>query len=196
MTMRQVVLIAGVAEVLGAVTLGKGVADTLTKKISYLHRDDCWDCDGGVGKLGLYSLGMASALASGGLFLLLATLYGMPVSTTHAIVGAVLGITILGTSARCVRWGWHGLANIVASWFVSPVFSGLVSGLLMVGINRLVLRAEAPFENACRALPLLFGFTVAVVLLMILGAADGPLGSRCRGPHADGMAPGRLRCRL
>ena len=173
LTMRQVVLIAGVAEVLGAVTLGKGVADTLTKKISYLHRDDCWDCDGGVGKLGLYSLGMASALASGGLFLLLATLYGMPVSTTHAIVGAVLGITILGTSARCVRWGWHGLANIVASWFVSPVFSGLVSGLLMVGINRLVLRAEAPFENACRALPLLFGFTVAVVLLMILGAADG-----------------------
>ena len=48
LTMRQVVLIAGVAEVLGAVTLGKGVADTLTKKISYLHQDDCWDCDGGV----------------------------------------------------------------------------------------------------------------------------------------------------
>ena len=111
MTMRQVVLIAGVAEVLGAVTLGKGVADTLTKKISYLHRDDCWDCDGGVGKLGLYSLGMASALASGGLFLLLATLYGMPVSTTHAIVAHPETHYVQSTQVRLSDSNWMPETN-------------------------------------------------------------------------------------
>ena len=169
--LRKAMIVGGTMELLGAITLGYGVSSTIQKGVAKINDPEGWACGYCDTSMSLFMVGMLSALFGAGMFLLMATFTSMPVSTTHAIVGAVLGITILGTSARCVRWGWHGLANIVASWFVSPVFSGLVSGLLMVGINRLVLRAEAPFENACRALPLLFGFTVAVVLLMILGTA-------------------------
>lgn len=86
---------------------------------------------------------MACALASGALFMLVATWAAMPVSTTHAIVGAVLGMTLVGAGASCVKWGYPGLLAIVASWFVSPVFAGALSGIILVAIKRCVLEAIA-----------------------------------------------------
>ena len=168
-TLRQAVLIAVVCEVAGAVGLGRGVSNTLTEKISHLQRDDCWDCDGpDGGRVGVFALGMACALAAGGLFLLLATLKGLPVSTTHTIVGGVLGITVLGTSGGCVLWGWPGLLKIVASWFVSPAASGLASCLVLWGIQRCILGSRQPFQSALFALPLLFGGTLSVLAMLVL----------------------------
>lgn len=74
--------------------------------------------------------------------MLVATWAAMPVSTTHAIVGAVLGMTVVGAGATCVKWGYPGLVAIVASWFVSPVFAGLLSGAILVAIKRFVLEAR------------------------------------------------------
>ena len=74
--------------------------------------------------------------------MLVATWAAMPVSTTHAIVGAVLGMTVVGAGATCVKWGYPGLLAIVASWFVSPVFAGLLSGAILVAIKRFVLEAS------------------------------------------------------
>ena len=84
--------------------------------------------------------GMACALMSGAAFMMLATWWAMPVSTTHAIVGAVLGMTLVGTGVSCVRWGYPGLLTIVASWFWSPLAAGAASSLCLLAIKRFVLQ--------------------------------------------------------
>jgi sodium-dependent phosphate transporter len=86
---------------------------------------------------------MACALTAGALFMLVATWAAVPVSTTHAIVGAVLGMTVLGAGAGCVKWGYPGLVAIVASWFISPLFAGLLSGALLLAIKYFVLEVRA-----------------------------------------------------
>ncbi|UPQ99198.1 phosphate transporter [Chloropicon primus] len=168
LTMRVAVVIASVMEVVGAVTLGAGVADTLTRHISYLEREDCWDCHGSEAMRGLYEIGMVYALASGSAFLLAATLFGLPVSSTHTIVGAVLGMTAVATHVFCIKWLWPGLMKIVASWFVSPLLAGAISVLLQFGIRRLVLEARTPLRRAYVALPVLSGSTIAVLAMLIL----------------------------
>lgn len=72
--------------------------------------------------------------------MLLATFYAMPVSTTHAIVGAVLGMTVAGAGTACVRWGYPGLLTIVASWFASPVLAGLLSAAMHLAIQKGVFK--------------------------------------------------------
>lgn len=84
--------------------------------------------------------GMACALLSGAMFMLLATYFAMPVSTTHAIVGAVLGMTVAGAGAACIRWGYPGLLTIVASWFASPVLAGLLSATMHLALQRGVFK--------------------------------------------------------
>ncbi|KAK9909250.1 hypothetical protein WJX75_009502 [Coccomyxa subellipsoidea] len=168
LTMGQAIIIASIFEVTGAVTLGAGVSDTILRQISKLEDTACWDCGGASGRMQVFMLGMACALASGAFFMLVATWAAMPVSTTHAIVGAVLGMTVVGAGATCVKWGYPGLVAIVASWFVSPVFAGLLSGAILVAIKRFVLEVREPEKRAFQLLPGLFGGTVAVVLALVL----------------------------
>lgn len=72
--------------------------------------------------------------------MLSATFFGMPVSTTHAIVGAVLGMTIVGAGTACVKWGYPGLLTIVASWFVSPLLAGVLSASMHLAIQTVVFK--------------------------------------------------------
>ncbi|DBB14027.1 TPA: hypothetical protein ACH3X3_000993 [Trebouxia sp. C0006] len=120
----------------------------------------------------LFMLGMACALLSGMLFMLSATFFGMPVSTTHAIVGAVLGMTVVGAGTACVSWGYPGLLTIVASWFVSPLLAGILSAAMHLAIQMVVFKANNPFNVAMRALPLLYGASVGVVLSLVLIKAE------------------------
>lgn len=75
--------------------------------------------------------------------MLLATLFAMPVSTTHAVVGAVLGMTVAGAGGACVRWGYPGLLTIVASWFASPLLAGLLSAAMHLAIQKGVFKVHA-----------------------------------------------------
>lgn len=83
---------------------------------------------------------MACALVSGACFMLLATYWALPVSTTHAIVGAVLGMSVVGAGLTCVRWGYPGLLSIVASWFWSPLAAGAASSICLFATKRYVLQ--------------------------------------------------------
>ena len=94
---------------------------------------------------------MMCALVSGAAFMLLATFFAMPVSTTHAIVGAVLGMTLVGAGGTCVRWGYPGLLTIVASWFWSPVAAGLLSSLCLLATKQFVLQVWAPVHPGTSA---------------------------------------------
>jgi len=105
-----------------------------------------------------------SALLAAAIWLLVATFFGWPVSTTHSIVGAIVGFAAVGISPDAVNWA--KVAKIVASWVVSPVTAGFIAFFLFRTVQRLVLDTKNPFENAQKYVPFyiyLVGFIISMV---------------------------------
>ncbi|MCP4285241.1 MAG: inorganic phosphate transporter, partial [Gammaproteobacteria bacterium] len=101
-----------------------------------------------------------------GIWLMIASTRGWPVSTTHTIVGAIVGFASVGIGIDAVNWGKIG--SIVASWLVSPLIGGAISLLLMISIRKLILNTEKPFEKAKLWAPVyvfLVGWIVGLVTL-------------------------------
>lgn len=115
-------------------------------------------------------LGNLAALGGSAVWLMLATFLKLPISGTHSIVGATIGFSLVAKGAQGVQWA--KLGQIVASWFVSPVLSGLMSAALFVAIRALILRKPAPLEYGLRALPIFYALTLAVNVFSIV--LDGP----------------------
>ncbi len=113
---------------------------------------------------------MLCVIFSTALWLVVATKLHMPVSTTQATVGGIIGIALVARGGRAVQWSGVGL--IVASWFVSPILSALLSGAIFWGVRKFVLRSPRPFDNALLSLPFLVGFTLAVNIFFIV--YEGP----------------------
>ncbi len=157
-TVKQAIVIAAIAEFAGAYLAGGGVASTISKGIV--------DTTMYEGHPELLVLGMLAALLSAGVWLMIATQRGWPVSTTHTIVGAVVGMAIAGLGMEVVNWGKMG--EIVASWFVSPVLGGIGALLLMLSIRKLILNAEDPIAQTKKWGPMyafLVGWMVSLVTL-------------------------------
>jgi PiT family inorganic phosphate transporter len=106
---------------------------------------------------------MSAALLSAALWLNFATLTGMPVSTTHSIVGAVAGFGIVAAGIGSVNWS--KMAQIVASWFVSPVAGGLMAFVIFKIISKLILGQEKPAKAAIKVTPYIVFFLAMVVTL-------------------------------
>ncbi|KHJ92686.1 phosphate transporter family protein, partial [Oesophagostomum dentatum] len=98
-------------------------------------------------------------------WLLMATILKMPVSTTHALVGATLGFSIVLRGFNGIRW--MKIVNIVVSWFLSPALSGTISVILYLIVDFAVLRRENPFECGLRALPIFYFVCIAFNVLMV-----------------------------
>ena len=109
---------------------------------------------------------MLAALLAAAVWLMVASHKGWPVSTTHSIVGAVVGFAAAGIGMEAVNWGKIG--QFVASWAVSPVLGGTIAFLLMITIRRLILDSDKPFQSAKRWGPIyvfLVGFVISLVTL-------------------------------
>ena len=106
-------IIAGVMDWIGAVSLGSGVSSKVSKSVSEITDEDCWACGYCDSRMTVYGIGMVGALVGASGFLLLATFASMPVSTTHAIVGCIVGMTMAGTNASCVDWSYEGVGGII-----------------------------------------------------------------------------------
>lgn len=159
LTVKQAILIAMVFEFAGAYLAGGEVTATIRKGII--------DADALSGSPELLVYGMSSALLAAGTWLLIASLKGWPVSTTHSIVGAIVGFAMVGISVDAVHWDKVG--TIVASWVVSPVLAGTLSFGLFMSVKKLVLDAPDPARSARRWVPLymwLVGFMIAMVTLV------------------------------
>ncbi|MGH1462504.1 MAG: inorganic phosphate transporter [Neptuniibacter sp.] len=156
LTLKQAIMIAIIFEFMGAYLAGGAVTSTIRKGIidpALLS-----------GTPELLVFGMMSALLAAGIWLLVATHFGWPVSTTHSIVGAIVGFAAVGISADAVNWG--KVSKIVASWVVSPVTAGLIAFFLFRSVQKLILDTENPFENAKKYIPgyiFLVGFIIAMV---------------------------------
>ncbi|MFW6094201.1 MAG: inorganic phosphate transporter [Pseudomonadota bacterium] len=155
----QAVLIAAVFEFAGAVLAGGEVTSTIRKGIVdaglFAPRPD------------LLAIGMLASLLAAGTWLLLASRFGWPVSTTHSIVGAVVGFAAMGMGMDAVHWDQVG--RIVMSWVASPLVSGSIGLALFVSIQRLVLGRNDPLAAARRWCPwyvFLAGFFITLVTLL------------------------------
>jgi len=157
-TVTTAIIIAGIFEFLGAALAGGRVTATIRKGI----------IDPGpiVNNPEILVFGMLAALLAAAVWLMVASTRGWPVSTTHSIVGAVVGFAIAGIGFDAVKW--DKIAQIVASWVVSPVLGGTISFILMISIRRLILNTDNPFQSAKRWGPVyifLVGFIISLVTM-------------------------------
>ena len=159
LTIRQAILIAIVFEFLGAYLAGGEVTATIRKGI--IDPNLLADTP----ELLVY--GMMSALFAAGTWLMIASVRGWPVSTTHSIVGAIVGFAAVGISVDSVNWSQ--VTTIVASWVISPVLAGFISFGLFMSVQRLILDTDDPFRQAKRLIPVyiwIVGFMISMVTLL------------------------------
>ena len=159
LTIKQAILIAMVFEFAGAYLAGGEVTSTIRKGIV--------DSSVFVDSPDLLVFGMLSALLAAGTWLMVASFMGWPVSTTHSIVGAIVGFAAVGVSTDAVNW--NKVSTIVASWVVSPVIAGTISFAIFRSVQNLILIQDNPFERAKQYAPMYMfavGFLMAMVTIL------------------------------
>jgi PiT family inorganic phosphate transporter len=155
---KQAVVLAAIFEFAGAYLAGGEVTKTIRKGIV--------EADAFTADPNLLIWGMLAALLAAGTWLAIASRKGWPVSTTHSIVGAVVGFAAVGISMDAVNWGKVG--TIVMSWVVSPLLAGTLSFMIFKSIQKLILNTENPVESAIKYGPFylfLVGFVIALVTI-------------------------------
>ena len=158
LTIKQAIFVAAIFEFAGAVLAGGEVTSTIRKGIvdASLLSDSP--------EILIY--GMLSALLAAGIWLLIASSRGWPVSTTHSIVGAIVGFAAVGIGMDAVHWAKVG--TIVMSWVVSPLTAGLISFLIFRSVQKLILEKEDPLPRAKKYVPVymfLAGFNITLVTI-------------------------------
>jgi len=159
LTIKHAIIIAAIFEFSGAVLAGGEVTKTIRKGII--------DAGGLSATPELLVYGMLAALLAAGCWLLIASSKGWPVSTTHSIIGAIVGFAIVGIGMHAVNWGKVGF--IVASWVISPLLAGVVAFAIFRSVQKLILDTENPFENAKKYVPIyifMAGFMISLVTLV------------------------------
>ena len=162
LTIKQAILVAAVFEFAGAVLAGGEVTSTIRKGI--VDASLLTGMDNGA-ELLIY--GMLAALLAAGTWLLVASSRGWPVSTTHSIVGAIVGFAAVGIGMDAVQWGKVG--TIVMSWVVSPLTAGFIAYVIYGSVHKLILSQEDPLTRAKRYVPVymfLAAFTITLVTIL------------------------------
>ncbi|WPG98701.1 phosphate transporter [Acrodontium crateriforme] len=160
LTLRQAMMIASVCEFLGALLVGARVADTIRSKILNvaLFKEDP----------AILMLGMLCALVGSSTFLTIATRFGMPVSTTHCILGGVIGVGIAAVGADGVNWGWKGVSQVFAAWVIAPCIAGIFGAIVFIISKYSILKRKQSVKAGLIMLPIFFGFTASVLTMVIV----------------------------
>jgi PiT family inorganic phosphate transporter len=159
LTFKQAVMIAAVFEFAGAILAGGEVTKTIRKGII------------DVSTLGdtpeVLVHGMLASLLAAGCWLLIATRKGWPVSTTHSIVGAIVGFGAVCIGMEAVHWGKVG--TIAMSWVTSPLIAGAIAFFLFRSIQKLIINTDSPLERAKKYVPyyiFVVGFIISMVTMV------------------------------
>ncbi|MCH9608632.1 MAG: hypothetical protein S4CHLAM45_12130 [Chlamydiales bacterium] len=167
LTLRQAVIIAAIFEFAGALFLGSNVSQTVETGIvnPVLFINDSTD----------FILGMIASLVATGVWLQIASYFGWPVSTTHSIVGAVLGFGLVLGGYQFIIWGKIG--SIAISWVISPILGGTVAYLIFSMIRKRILYDKNPLWAAKKMTPWLVFFTFfSLTVILFFGGLRGFLG--------------------
>jgi len=166
-SIKKAVILCGIFEFLGATCLGSGVSSTIQKGVSDVDNPSCWACGYCNAQTSVYMSGMMGALIGASFFLLLASLTSIPVSTTHAIVGGVVGMTIAGAGEHCLNWEIDGgLGGIVLSWVISPVLSGLIAVVAYALSRRFIMKTRNPRVRALIVMSILYSVSAFILILV------------------------------
>ncbi|XP_043839181.1 sodium-dependent phosphate transporter 2 isoform X1 [Dromiciops gliroides] len=165
-SLKQACILASIFETTGSVLLGAKVGETIRK---------------GIIDVNLYNetvetlmAGEVSAMVGSAVWQLIASFLRLPISGTHCIVGSTIGFSLVAIGTKGVQW--MELVKIVASWFISPLLSGFMSGVLFVLIRIFILKKEDPVPNGLRALPLFYAATIAINVFSIMYTGAPVLG--------------------
>ena len=158
LTIKQAIIVAAIFEFAGAYLAGGQVTATIRKGML--------DANLLSGQPELLIYGMLASLLAAGIWLLVASRAGWPVSTTHSIVGAIVGFAAVGVGIDAVQWGKVG--KIAMSWVISPAIAGIIGYWLYISVQRLILNTSDPLKNAKIYVPFyifLVGFVIALVTM-------------------------------
>jgi inorganic phosphate transporter, PiT family len=164
-TIRQAVFIAGILNIVGAAFIGSHVTNTIRKGI--VSTDVMSDPH-------IALAGALSAMLAAALWVSFATWRSLPVSTTHSIVGAMIGFGIMAGGFSVINWG--KLGAVVLSWVISPVFSLVIAFVMFKVIVKVILSRDAVFDRSIRFSPYFIGIALFVVVLSFLFKT--PLGKK------------------
>ncbi|WP_350977010.1 inorganic phosphate transporter [Shewanella sp. AC34-MNA-CIBAN-0136] len=157
-TIKQAIIIAMIFEFAGAFLAGGEVTSTIRKGII----DASYFTD--VPELLVY--GMIASLLAAGIWLVVASALGWPVSTTHSIIGAIVGFAAVGVSADAVEWGKVG--GIVGSWVVTPAISGFIAYIIFQSVQKLIFNTDDPLASAKRYVPFYMALADFVMSLVTI----------------------------
>uniref|UniRef100_A0A6I8QYF4 Phosphate transporter n=1 Tax=Xenopus tropicalis TaxID=8364 RepID=A0A6I8QYF4_XENTR len=157
-TLRQACILASIFETTGSVLLGAKVGETIRKGIIDVNLYN--------NTVDLLMAGEVSAMVGSAVWQLIASFLRLPISGTHCIVGATIGFSLVAIGTHGVQW--MQLVKIVASWFISPLLSGLMSGALFLMIKFFILKKEDPVPNGLKALPVFYAATIGINVFSIL----------------------------
>lgn len=163
LTLRQAVIIAAFLEFSGAFFFGSNVSETIQRGIIDVSTFDHNPL--------ILVYGMFSVLIAAGAWLQIASYYGWPVSTTHTIVGAVVGFGIICGSFEAIHW--KNVGSIVLSWAISPLVGGVLSFLIFTFLRRSIFYASDPLNAAKRITPfLVFGVIMTLSIVLIFNGLN------------------------
>ncbi|ESL05318.1 solute carrier family 20 (sodium-dependent phosphate transporter) [Trypanosoma rangeli SC58] len=155
LTLKQIIVLASVCELAGAISLGGEVTSTISGGIA--------DASQFASEPYILMYGMLCALGAAFLWLLLATILTLPVSSTHSIAGGIIGFALVYSGASGVSWSKKknefpfvsGVVPIIASWFISPLLAGIAAATVFSIIRALVLRPANSVQRALYAVPVI-----------------------------------------
>lgn len=171
LTIQQAVIIAAIFEFAGSVLLGASVTDTIRKNVA--------ETDEFVEDPEVLMYGMLCVIAATGIWLLLASYLELPVSTTHSVIGGIIGMALAAHGSDAVVWydfddskealkKFLGVAPIIVSWIVSPVLSGVLAVFLFWFVRKFILRHPDSRDRSFIFFPFLVGVTIALNVYFII----------------------------
>lgn len=181
LTLPMACVIAAVMEFTGAVLLGGSVTSTVRKSII---KTDIFDPNEGGANNGpdMLMTGFLVALLSATIWLILATFFSLPVSTTHSIIGSLIGVGLAYRGSSAVVW-WpakggfgermKGVVGVILSWIISPVLSAIFAVLFFLIVRTAVLRRKDPYRNGLWFIPGFYGFAVFIAVFFVIYKGDG-----------------------
>ncbi|OLY82400.1 Phosphate permease PHO89 [Smittium mucronatum] len=160
LSMTQAICIAIVTEFCGAFFLGSETSSTISGGII--------DSKNFYPQPGLLMLGMTISVLSSAIWVIFSTSFGWPVSSTHSIIGAIIGMGIAAFGSSSVKWGYDGVAKIVTSWFISPIISAVVASTIYLFTKYLILEKQNSFHRGLKAIPIYIFITFWINLTFIV----------------------------
>lgn len=179
-TIKQAIIIAMIFEFAGAYLAGGEVTSTI--------RNGIIDAKYFVEVPELLVYGMIGSLLAAGIWLVVASALGWPVSTTHSIIGAIIGFAAVGVGTEAVAWGKVG--GIVGSWIVTPAISGFIAFLIFQSVQKLIFNTEDPLANAKRYVPFYMAFAGFIMSLVTITKGLKHVGLHFSGSEAYMLAAG------